>query len=123
MVISLVAVVAGVVLLFAYKLLLTWAAEGVETAILRINIAIGSLFLLAVPIVFTSRTIWKVGQDAVRTQSFPPPGMKVVRDTVVVTGVKAACRGKLFQAFSVLLVVLSLAIPTCFMVSVLEAYE
>lgn len=67
--------------------------------------------VIAIPVIAISRTIWMAGRDVVRTQRYPPPGMKVIRDTVVVTGAKARRYGNLMQVMSILFVVLSFAVP------------
>ena len=43
-------------------------------------------------------------------QRFPPPGMRVVRDTVVLRGAAAAARGALLRWLAVVLVVCMLAV-------------
>jgi len=106
-----IAWVAGGVLIVVYDMLLSWAARDAGVEIQRLNVVIGSLLLLAIPVIAVSRTIWMAGRDVIRTQRYPPPGMKVIRDTVVVTGVKARRYGSLMQALSILFVVLSFAVP------------
>lgn len=107
----LIAVVAGGVLLLVCDMLIFSAAEDAEVAIQQVNIIIGFLFVLALPIIFISRTLWRIGRDTIKTRRFPPPGMKVIRDVVVVSGVAARRRGKLLQVFAILFVVLSIALP------------
>ena len=115
-----IACVAGGVLIVVYDMLLSWAARDAGVEVQRVNVVIGSLLLLAIPVIAISRTIWMAGRDVVRTQRYPPPGMKVIRDTVVVTGAKARGYGSLMQVMSILFVVLSFAVPMVLWVLVWE---
>jgi hypothetical protein len=51
--------------------------------------------------------VWRLGRRVVRTERFPPPGLRVTRDTPVVTGTAAGRRGRLIQAFAIALGVLA----------------
>lgn len=47
---------------------------------------------------------WRLGARIVRSSRFPPPGMRVIRDTVVLHGQQAWRRGRALQALAVILV-------------------
>lgn len=47
--------------------------------------------------------LWRMGSHVRNTLQFPPPGIRVVHDTVVVRGEHAARRGRLLQLLTVLL--------------------
>ncbi len=106
-----VAAIFGVLLICAYNFLMSWATQDPHAAIARLNMVVGSLYVLAAPVLVLCRRLWRVGREAVAAQRYPPPGMKVIRDTEVVTGAKAALRGRLLQYFSVLVGALSVASP------------
>lgn len=52
--------------------------------------------------------VWRLGTRIHRFERFPPPGMTVIRDTVVLQGAAARRRGRLVQAIGAVLVVLAL---------------
>jgi len=48
--------------------------------------------------------LWRMGSRIRSALQFPPPGLRVIRDTVVVHGEPAARRGRALQGLAVLLV-------------------
>jgi hypothetical protein len=59
------------------------------------------VLLLAValfaPLLAFGAYLWSLGGKVARTREFPPRGVRVVRDTPVLTGDRAVSRGRLFQ--------------------------
>jgi len=75
-----------------------WFAADLE------NRAAGVLRLMAV-FVSASATlaaayVWWVGHRIVRSRRYPPPGLRVLHDTVVLTGDTAESRGRLMRAIA-----------------------
>lgn len=54
-------------------------------------------------IVWLAGWLWHSGSRTVRTARFPPPGMRVIRDTPVLRGEAAARRGRLMRGAGVVL--------------------
>jgi hypothetical protein len=48
-----------------------------------------------------------IGSRIVRTERFPPPGMAMTRDTIVVSGAHTRRRGRMMQLLAVILVLLA----------------
>ena len=55
---------------------------------------------LCAPLLVLAACLWSFGGKIVRAGAYPPPGMRVVRDTPVVTGARAAARGRWFKVFA-----------------------
>jgi len=58
--------------------------------------ALGSLPLLGLAVY-----LWSLGGKVVRAREFPPPGLRVVRDTAIVTGERAVLRGRLLKVLAI----------------------
>ncbi len=58
-----------------------------------------ALFLIA-PMLALAVYLWSLGGRVLRTQEFPPPGVRVIRDTPVITGERAISRGRLFKVLA-----------------------
>jgi hypothetical protein len=58
----------------------------------------------ALPVLGLAVYLWRLGARIARAERFPPPGMAVVRDTVVLLGTRARRRGRLVQGVAVLVV-------------------
>jgi hypothetical protein len=54
--------------------------------------------------------LFALGRRAVRAERFPPPGVAVIRDTPVLTGVQARRRGAFIQTIATVLVILACAL-------------
>ena len=69
------------------------------------------VFLVA-PLLVFGVYCWSLGRRVLRAREFPPPGVRVIRDTVLITGERAAFRGRLLKvlalAFGIASVVLGL---------------
>jgi hypothetical protein len=57
-------------------------------------VAAALILLMTGPAIAMSVYLWRLGTRAVRSQQFPPPGLRVARDTPVVTGDAAARAGR-----------------------------
>jgi hypothetical protein len=62
-----------------------------------------SAALLAVPAIGFAVYFWWLGVKVLRAQRFPPPGMRVIRDTPVISGPAAVTRGQAIQVVAVCL--------------------
>ena len=89
---------------------LPWAKASIgrldpERGLLGINVALVLMFLSIIPIALY---IWGFGRKVIRLERFPPPGVKVIRDTKLILGPKARARGRMLIVLSVLLLIFSL---------------
>lgn len=55
---------------------------------------------------------WRLGGKVIAAQRFPPPGSRVIRPTVIVTGEAARIRGRAMQFVGVALVALAILLWT-----------
>jgi len=56
--------------------------------------------LLLAPLLALAVYLWALGGRVVRAREFPPPGLRVIRDTPIVTGERAVSRGRLFKVLA-----------------------
>jgi hypothetical protein len=63
--------------------------------------------VLTVPLLAIAAYVWTLGKKIIRAREFPPPGLRVLRDTPVITEEKAVARGRLLQVFAVVCAVAS----------------
>jgi hypothetical protein len=57
--------------------------------------------LLSAPLLALAVYLWSLGGRVVRAREFPPPGLRVIRDTPIVTGERAVARGRLLKVLAV----------------------
>ena len=57
--------------------------------------------LLLAPLLAFAVYLWSLGGRVLRAQEFPPPGLRVLRDTAVITGARAVSRGRLLKVLAV----------------------
>ena len=57
--------------------------------------------LVSVPLFGLAVYLWSLGGKVVRAREFPPPGLRVVRDTAIVTGERAVLRGRLLKVLAI----------------------
>jgi hypothetical protein len=57
--------------------------------------------LLLAPLLALAAYLWSLGGRVVRAREFPPPGFRVIRDTLVITGDRAISRGRLLKVLAV----------------------
>ena len=75
-----------------------WVKEDVYV---RVRIVTALLMLLTTgPALGGAVYLWRLGQRVVRARQFPPPGLRVVRDTPLLAGERAVRRGRLLQALA-----------------------
>lgn len=80
-------------------------------AIQILGMVMSLLFLSLVPLALY---LYRIGRKTLGSNQFPPPGTKVVRDTVVQTGHAARRRGLILIAGSVMIMVMALFAATYF---------
>ena len=56
--------------------------------------------LLLAPLLALAGYLWVLGGKVVRAREFPPPGLRVIRDTPIVTGERAVSRGRLLKVLA-----------------------
>ena len=66
--------------------------------------------LLLAPLLTLAAYLWSLGEKVVRTREFPPPGLRVIRDTPIVTGERAVSRGRLLKVLALGLGIASAAL-------------
>jgi hypothetical protein len=71
---------------------------------------LGLAVLMAGPPALAGVYLLWFGARVVDTARFPPPGVRMVQDTVVLTGVRARRRGRVAQGLGVTLLLASLAL-------------
>jgi uncharacterized protein involved in exopolysaccharide biosynthesis len=90
-------------------------ALGKIVALLKVIIYINPIFFLAVTIYFLG-----MGIKTYRTEQFPPPNIRVIRNTQLLTGAKAKQRAIILFIFSILLIIFAVVI-TLFMNKFLQS--
>jgi hypothetical protein len=55
--------------------------------------------IVGAPLIGLAIYVWRLGTRTIREERFPPEGLVVIRDMLVVRGGEARSRGRLFQAF------------------------
>ena len=58
---------------------------------------------LLLPLFAFAAYLWSIGRSVVKGQAFPPPGVRMVRKTEMLTGDVAVRRGRLLEAFALFL--------------------
>jgi hypothetical protein len=76
---------------------------------LQLTLALGGAALL-LPLLAVSVYLWRFGARVVSAGQFPPPDVKVVRDTQIAVGRAAALRGRGLQALAVGLAVAAIVL-------------
>lgn len=56
--------------------------------------------LLLAPLLAIACYLWSLGGKIIQAREFPPPGLRVIRDTPVINGQKAIARGRLLQVIA-----------------------
>lgn len=79
----------------ARPVLEAWVAASPES---RLRVVMWLVMLSTVaPVILMAVYLWRLGSRITRARRFPPPGLRVVRQTVVLTGDAASRRGRLLQ--------------------------
>lgn len=97
------------VLLDSYRRsLLSWfLAREPDVQVTLIAIA---LLLLLMPLLLMAGWVWRYGIRVLRGSRHPPLGVKVIRDTPVISGAGARLYGRLYQASAAALVLAALSV-------------
>lgn len=80
----------------------------------RLNIVLSGLFLFFLPLVFCGIYVMKQAGRIIRAARYPAPGMKTIRDSVVLTGEEALRKGKLMQFLALVMIFNALLMPSAF---------
>jgi hypothetical protein len=85
-----------------YRIPLTdWVLACAGSSALRVKLVVLVVpALLLAPLVALAVYLWALGGKVVRTREFPPPGLRVIRDTPIVTGERAVSRGRLLKVLA-----------------------
>ena len=110
MTVLLVATPIGLLLIWLFQSRLPelerWLTEDAAATAMRLRLlalAVGGV--AAVPTLIFAAKFWRQGELILVAGQFPPPGMRVVRDTPIVRGSHARARGRALQIVAVSLVV------------------
>jgi hypothetical protein len=105
-------VLACAVALLALQSWLSGVAQAARsTAQVQLLAAFGSLVgISCLALLVLAIYLWRIAARVLAAQQFPPPGMRVVRDTPVLRGAAALRRGRIIQGIGGLLVLCSLAL-------------
>ena len=76
-----------------------------ENALRTMKFTLVVVFLSIIPIAIYILTL---GRKMVKHERFPPPGMKVLRETLVIKGARARLRGRVLVVLSLVLIFLAL---------------
>ncbi|HHE39271.1 MAG TPA: hypothetical protein ENL20_11965 [Candidatus Cloacimonetes bacterium] len=66
------------------------------------------MFLLSLGLCFY---LYRLGTSILKSEQFPPPGIKVIKDTKLETGRKARSRGRMLQVLSILFLMMGVLVP------------
>ena len=94
-----VGVFVGALLIVAFERyripLRDWVLAEPGASVQRVNLVFLLLAaLLLAPLLAFAVYLWSLGGRVLRAREFPPPGLRVIRDFPVITGVAAISRGR-----------------------------
>jgi hypothetical protein len=78
-------------------------ADPAETAFRAKLLICSAVFMVITPLVCFAAYIWLLGVRVMQAQQFPPPGLRVLHDTPVLSGAAAVTRGQFMQVIAVCL--------------------
>jgi formate hydrogenlyase subunit 3/multisubunit Na+/H+ antiporter MnhD subunit len=101
----LVGACVGVLLIVGFQrhhgLLRDWILAKAEVSGQRVKLVLLLLAaLLLAPLVVLAAYLWSLGERVLRAREYPPPGLRVMRDTPVTTGERAISRGRLLKVLA-----------------------
>jgi ATP/ADP translocase len=76
-----------------------------ETALTVMKVVLAVMFLSFVP---AGLYVWRLGRKIMVHERFPPPGVKVMKDTKLIEGKRARVRGRVLIVFSLVLILFGL---------------
>jgi hypothetical protein len=97
-----------------------WVRQDLTVRVRMVMIAL--TLLTAGPALGMAGYLWHLGHRIIRAERYPPPGLRVVRDTLVVSGQAAGRRGRLMQGFGAVIGLASLLLAF-FLVRLLALLE
>ena len=78
-----------------------WVLADPGTSTQRLRLVFLLLAALSVaPLLAFAAYVWSLGERVLRAREFPPPGLRVIRDTAVITGERAVSRGRLLKVLA-----------------------
>jgi hypothetical protein len=106
---------AGALLLSAFErnreTLASWVTADAGRTAQRMELLLAAFaVLLVAPLVAMAAYLSSLGRRTVRAQEFPPPGVRVIQDTPIISGHKAVSRGRWLQGAAVFLGASSVAL-------------
>lgn len=66
--------------------------------------------VLIAPLLGVAAYLWALGARILRAREFPPPGLRVIRDSAVITGERAISRGRLLKMLALGCAIASVAL-------------
>jgi hypothetical protein len=88
--------------------LLEWVTSDPSRTRGRAQMIVAVLGLVVVaPLIGLAVYVWRLGTRTLNEERFPPEGLIVLRDMLVVRGAEARSRGRVFRAFSVAFLVVA----------------
>ena len=110
-----VALILGVCAIFAFEFfqgdIRSWLEKNIDFLLEHTIVVFFESLLLISPVLAVGIYLLLLGNRTVRAQRFPPPGLAVARDTVVLEGPKGGRRGRIIQILSIFLLCMAGAIP------------
>ncbi|WP_299493564.1 hypothetical protein [Acaryochloris sp. IP29b_bin.137] len=91
-----------------------WLTEDPERVREYFVYIVGAIAVIFSPLLALGYYSWQIGGAVIRAKRFPPPGMKVIKDTVVVKGRKAIVRGRALQVCGAVMGGTAIAFPMAF---------
>jgi len=72
-----------------------WVLAEQEQSAQRLRLVfLSAVALLLAPLLGFGAYLWSLGRRVIRASTFPPPGLRVIRDTPVISGEAAVLRGR-----------------------------
>lgn len=107
--------VAGVVLLWGLEAgqpaVARWLREDPARTAARAQLLLAGLAVATSgPALAAGAYLWRLGSRIVAAERFPPPGLRMVQETLVLTGAAARSRGRIFQGLGLMLTLAGAAI-------------
>ena len=101
---------AGVILYFSE--LLASAADDPELAFERLTFIVKSLYVFVLPALWFASRMWRVARMTRDAGTWPPPDLRVIRDTRILNGKEASRRALAGQIVALLIVATTVLLPT-----------
>lgn len=84
------------------------AMEQAESQTAYPHFLIAILIIMFLSLIPFALYLLSIGKLIIKSERFPPPGIRVIRDTRLVVGEKAKTRGRAIIFFSIMLIVMAL---------------